>query len=112
MNLDTPVAVTMARQVQCVPPRGAALERPLQQSHEGVVRDGARPSQLAFVVQAHEALDAEAFAPPADRLAADADPFGHRLDPSQRMVLGGPFLQVHHGQHAALGIRRPRMGAS
>ena len=31
-----------------------------------------------FVVEAHEALGAEAFAPLADGLAADAEPRGHR----------------------------------
>ena len=57
---------------------GTGLERPLQQRHDGVVRDGARPSRAVFVVEAHEALAAEAFAPAADRLAADAEPFRHR----------------------------------
>ncbi len=57
---------------------GTARERLLQQPHEGVIRDGARPARPAFVVQAHEALGAEALAPPTDRLAADADPLGHR----------------------------------
>ena len=36
------------------------------------------PARPEFLVQAHEALAAEAFAPPADRLADDADPLGHR----------------------------------
>ncbi len=57
---------------------GAGLKRLPQQRHEGLVREAARPSRPVFVVQAHEALGAEACAPPADRLAADADPLGHR----------------------------------
>ena len=57
---------------------GAARERLLQQQYEGVIRDGAQPTWPAFAVQAHEALGAEALAPPTDRLAADADPLGHR----------------------------------
>ena len=57
----------------------SGLECPLQQRHEGVVREGARPARPVFVVQAHEALGAEAFAPLADCLAADPDPLGHRL---------------------------------
>ena len=51
------------------------LERLPHQRHDGVVRDGARSSQTAFVV---EALAAEAFAPLADRLATDTEPLGHR----------------------------------
>ena len=45
-------------------------ERPLQHCHEFVVFDGARPTRLAFVVQAHQALGSEALTPLADRLAA------------------------------------------
>ena len=56
----------------------AGLKRLPQQRHGGVIRDGARPSRPVFTVQAHEALAAKAFAPPADRLAADAEPLGHR----------------------------------
>ena len=57
---------------------GAGLERLPQQCHDGVVRDRARPARPVFVVEAHEALGAEAFTPLADRLATDAEPLGHR----------------------------------
>ena len=57
---------------------GLGLERLPDQCHDGVVRDGARPSRAVLVVEAHEALGTEALAPLADRLAADADPFRHR----------------------------------
>ena len=62
----------------CAAVGGTGLERLPQQRHDGVVRDGARPSRAAFIVEAHEALGAEALAPAADRLAADAEPRGHR----------------------------------
>ncbi len=58
---------------------GSGLERLPQPRHEGLVREAARPSRPGLVVQAHEALGAEALAPLADRLAADAEPLGHRL---------------------------------
>ena len=57
---------------------GWGLERLPDQGHGGVVRDRARPARAVFVVEAHEALAAEAFAPTADCLAADAEPLGHR----------------------------------
>ena len=57
---------------------GLGLEGLPQQCHDGVVRDRARPARAVFVVEAHEALGAEAFTPLADRLATDAEPLGHR----------------------------------
>ena len=55
------------------------LERLLQQHHDFVIFDGARLSRPTFVVQAHEALGAEALAPFADRLPAGPNLFGDRL---------------------------------
>ena len=55
------------------------VERLAQQHHDFVIFDGARLSRPAFVVQAHEALGAEALAPLADRLAAGPNLFGDRL---------------------------------
>ena len=66
------------RSSACCRRRGLVSSRLPQQRHEGVIQEGARPSRPAFVVQTHEALGAEAFAPLADRLTADAAPLGYR----------------------------------
>ena len=78
-GLRDPGAAAMKRQVQCVRPSGGRVSSVFWISVM-TVSSGmeARSSRPVFVVEAHEALGAEAFAPAADCLATDAEPRGHR----------------------------------